>query len=107
MKTTYNIPFFLTFIQHIEQPYLTKRDNCLLMPEIDWKVLMPAIKNRRCVLFLGPDAYPFDDAQTVEQAMWAQTTQDVTLVRKYYEDDGLVLFNKKANRGYFMDNMNE
>jgi SIR2-like domain/Effector-associated domain 11 len=75
------------------------------MSEIDWNVLMPAIKNRRCVLFLGPDAYPFDEAQTVEQAMWAKTTQDASLVRKYYADDGLVLFQKKANRGRFMDNM--
>jgi hypothetical protein len=75
------------------------------MPEIDWNVLTPAIKNKRCVLFLGPDAYPFNDNQTVEQAMWAKTTQDPALVRKYYTDDGLVLFQKKANRGRFMDTM--
>jgi hypothetical protein len=75
------------------------------MPEIDWNVLTPAIKNKRCVLFLGPDAYPFDATQTVEQAMWAKTTTDASLVRKYYADDGLVLFQKKSNRGRFMDNM--
>jgi SIR2-like domain/Effector-associated domain 11 len=75
------------------------------MPEIDWNVLTPAIKNKRCVLFLGPDAYPFDATQTVEQAMWAKTTTDAVLVRKYYADDGLVLFQKKSNRGRFMDNM--
>lgn len=75
------------------------------MPEIDWNVLTPAIKNRRCVLFVGPDAYPFDETQTVEQAMWNKTTQDASLVRKFYADDGLVLFQKKSNRGSFMDNM--
>ncbi len=75
------------------------------MPEIDFTVLKPAIKNRRCVLFLGPDAYPFDENQTVEQAMWASTAQNAVLVRKFYADDGLVLFQKKANRGFFIDNM--
>lgn len=97
--------FVLTFIRQNEQSYLIQKSNLPLMSEIDWDVLMPAIKNRRCVLFLGPDAYPFDDTQTVEQAMWATTTQNAALVRKYYADDGLVLLQRKAFRGRFMDNM--
>ena len=68
------------------------------MPEIDWNVLTPAIKNRRCVLFLGPDAYPFDETQTVEQAMWNNTTQNASLVRKFYADDGLRQSNKYGHR---------
>jgi hypothetical protein len=75
------------------------------MPKIDIDVLYPAIKNRRCVLFLGPDAYPFDDKLTVEQALWVKTTADNPLVRKYYEDDGLVLFQKKSNRPKFLDSV--
>ena len=75
------------------------------MPEIDWDVLKPAIKKRKCVLFLGPDAYPFDENQTVEQAMWAKTTEDTSLVRKFYADDGLVLFQKPAKRGRFIESM--
>ena len=53
------------------------------MPEIDWNVLTPAIKNRRCVLFVGPDAYPFDETQTVEQAMWNKTIKDAFITDKY------------------------
>ncbi len=65
--------------------------------EIDWAVLKPAIKNKRCVLFLGPDAYPFGENQTVEDAMWSATTSDTAVVRKFYADDGLVLFEKKPD----------
>jgi hypothetical protein len=39
---------------------------------IDWDGLTVALKNKRCVLFLGPDAYPYDEKQTVEQAMCPQ-----------------------------------
>lgn len=65
---------------------------------IDWDVLLPALRSKRCVLFLGPDAYPFSETLTVEQAMWAATTADADVVRKFYPDDGLVLFQKKSNR---------
>lgn len=70
---------------------------------IDWNVLLPAVQNKRCVLFLGPDAYPFSATETVEQALWAATTSDPALVRKFYPDDGLVLFQKKSNRGKFIE----
>lgn len=75
------------------------------MPEIDWDVLMPAIKRRRCVLFLGPDAYPFDASQTVEQAMWAKTTQNAAIVRKFYADDGLVLLQQPKHKLKFLESM--
>jgi hypothetical protein len=74
---------------------------------IDWDVLLPALQHKRCVLFLGPDAYPFSESQTVEQAMWAAATADQSIVRKYYADDGLVLFQKKSNRGKFLQSVQQ
>ncbi len=70
---------------------------------IDWDVLLPALKNRRCVLILGSDAYPFSETESVEHAMWSKTTQDTDIVHKFYPDDGLILFKKKSNRGKFID----
>ena len=74
------------------------------MPQmIDWNVLKPAVQNKRCVLFLGPDAYPFDTDKTVEAALWQIVAADTSLVRYFYRDDGLVLFEKKSNRGKFLE----
>ncbi len=78
------------------------------MPQsIDWNVLKPAVQNKRCVLFLGPDAYPFDAGQTVENAMWQIAAADTGLVRYFYRDDGLVLFQKKSNRGKFLETVQQ
>lgn len=78
------------------------------MPQIiDWNVLKPAVQNKRCVLFLGPEAYPFDAGETVETAMWKATAEDVSLVRYFYRDDGLVLFQKKSNRGRFLETVQQ
>ncbi|MEN9610591.1 MAG: hypothetical protein RLZZ628_1405 [Bacteroidota bacterium] len=74
--------------------------------KIDWDGLTVALKNNRCVLFLGPDAYPYDEKQTVEQAMWAHTIATQShLVLKFYADDGLVLFKKAVHRNLFRETM--
>jgi hypothetical protein len=73
------------------------------MHEIDWDVLLTAIEKRTCILFLGPDAYPLADKQSVEAAMWAHTTQDAKLIRKFYADEGLVLLQRKAHRRSFVE----
>lgn len=61
------------------------------------------MQNRRCVLFLGPNAYPYDEDLTIEEAMWKESIEDSAIVRYFYQDDGLVLFQKKSQRGRFLN----
>ena len=49
---------FILYQIKIEKQHLPEKQQTK-MPEIDWDVLEPAIMNRKCVLFLGPDAYSF------------------------------------------------
>ncbi|MCE7922522.1 MAG: hypothetical protein DYG98_05675 [Haliscomenobacteraceae bacterium CHB4] len=75
------------------------------MNEPDWVFLLEKIGKQKCVLFLGPEAFPAGDGQTLEQQLfhWLLNDKDTSrFLRKFYPDDGFFLFEDEKYKPRFL-----
>ena len=75
---------------------------------IDWEDILENIKNRKCILFLGPKAYQDDERITLESKVFKDLgISDLSnpYLRAYYED-GFFLFKEKRFRRKVIKQLN-
>ena len=67
----------------------------------DWEVVLDALEDQKCVLFLGPQLYTAPGGGVMEEALAeALDAQDPDnpFIRNYYEEDGFFLFREARFR---------
>lgn len=73
------------------------------MPAIafDYDDMLDILEDGNCALFIGPGLLMDDNGKTLEKAMWKSLEadkKDHPLIRKYYENEGLVLLHEENYR---------
>lgn len=67
----------------------------------DWEVVLDALEDQKCVLFLGPQAYSAPGGGVIETALAEALNAkhpENAFIRNYYEDDGFLLFREPRFR---------
>lgn len=64
----------------------------------EWEVILEALKNQKCILFIGPQLYRTEAGQLVEQALYQALdarSNNHPYIRNFYEEDGFFLFKEE------------